>query len=63
LLARSGLDGRGRIASPQHYLLGLGDDTLDDFGRRRNIMDQPDGFVSGDGRNDMSVALRSGQRT
>src|SRR5688500_2668604 len=39
LLAWSGLEGRGRITPPGQYLVGLGDDTIDNVGRRRDIMD------------------------
>jgi hypothetical protein len=33
------------IAPPAQYLVGLGDDPVDDFGRRRNIMDQACGLT------------------
>src|SRR6476646_8657759 len=37
--------GGERIAPPVQYLASLGDDPVNDFGRRRDIMDQPDGFA------------------
>src|SRR5665213_1105991 len=42
---QSSPEGRGRVAPSLQYLVCLVGDALDDFGRRRNIMDQPDRFT------------------
>src|SRR5215510_5473868 len=46
-----------KIAACEQELLGFGDDALDDFGRRRNIMDQSDGLA---GEDDSDVEIASG---
>ena len=45
----------GRVAPPEKYLVGLGDDTIDDLGGRRNVMDEPDGLAGND-RRDVEIA-------
>src|SRR5215211_4503413 len=56
--ASSGAD---EIAASEQGLLGLGDDAVDDLSRRRNIMDQPDGFARND-RGDIEIAGGFGRR-
>src|ERR1700754_3656857 len=41
--------GGDEIAPAEQQLLCLGDDAFDDFGGRRDIMDQPDGLAGNDG--------------
>src|SRR5215204_2632999 len=53
VIAASG--GADKIAASEQDLLGLGDDTADDFGRRWNIMDQTYGLSRND-RGDVEIA-------
>ena len=49
-----------KVAASEQKLLGLGDDAVDDLGRRRNIMDQPDSLAGEDG-GDVEIAGGSGR--
>ncbi|MFX7667096.1 hypothetical protein ABTJ82_19695, partial [Acinetobacter baumannii] len=50
-----GLGSGDEIAAAEQQLLGFGDDALDDFGGRGDIMDQPDGLACDD-RGDVKIA-------
>src|SRR5258705_10117642 len=52
---------RGRVTPSAQYLVGLGDDPVNDYGRRWDIMDQPDGFARDDG-GDIEIACRPRRR-